>query len=352
MMGMRDQLNMNVPLPMMAPPPSDLLTAALAACERRTAMAERDITMRCSASSELPTLAEQLSDLHSEAIGARPLPGRGLETFPTEPAQAQLNGDGIDTIGCTQNPLCMPGAPCSSMNAFATTNLMVLLDPLLNAFAEGAAFWANLVNDAGDVDAVDEAVLFEGLGNIYWQHAQGGGFATVSREDVDAALENDDFANEVFFGAAVFLFFHEVGHANLGHGLINHTAQIGAHVLLNSEGTMLTADQMQQINTEVRNLKVFTETQSDIYAATLLRELQFSSDGPVILFTGAMAAMHIASGQCNAAMTQEQLFDCAFARDPNATHPPLDIRATVLRRIIDDGEDLSAELELIEPPAQ
>ncbi len=341
----------DVPLPPMSMSTSDLLDEALAACERATATAERDIVSRCAFSAGTSEIVDRFAELHATAIGTRPLPGRGLEAFALPPAEITLAGDEIEIISCTANPLCPSGGPCPSMNAFALTNLVITLDPLLRSFSEGAAYWGTLVDAVGgDPDAVDPETLYVGLGAIYNAHATGRGYATVDEATVASMLESHEFAREVWEGVTAFLIMHEIGHADLGHGLINHTAAAGVQAVLSAEGRTLTAEETAQITAELRNLKVFTETQADIYAASLLRELGYSSDGPVVLFTAAMSAFLVASGRCDAAMTQEQLFDCAVAADPHAAHPPLDVRATVLRRIIDDGEDLSALLEELTPP--
>lgn len=333
-------------LPSSEPAPSDLMREVLAACQRVIADAERQVVSRCAYSADTLPLVDAFAQVHADAVALRSLPGRGLEAFGLPPEEITLAGDAIEILPCSRNPLCEPGASCSHMNAFALRNLVVTLDPLLLSFAEGAAFWGILAEHAGgDPSMVDEVELYEGLGRIYNGHANGSGFTVVDQATVVAMIEEDPFVGEVWAGATAFLILHEIGHADLDHGVINHTASVGARAILMSEGRTLTAEEDAELQAELRSLKVFTETQADIYSATLLEQAGYSSAGPIVLFTVAMSAYLVASGACDHSMDQTQLYDCALAADPQASHPPLDVRATVISRIIDGGEDLTHLLD-------
>lgn len=343
------QIRTDAPIQPALPESSDLMGEAIASCQRLIAGFEPMVVERCSYSPSTSEIVDGFAQLHADAVASRPLPGRGLEAYALPPGEITLAGDAIEILSCTVDPLCSGGA-CPSMNAFATTNLVVTQDPLFASFAEGAAYWGLLVEDAGgDPDAVDADELFEGLGAIYAAQARGERWRTVDEATVSARIAEDPFTNDRWVEVMAFLVFHEIGHSDLGHSIVNHTAAVGPGVVLEAEGRTLTAEETQQLQREIRELKVFTETQADIYAATLLREAGLSAEGPIVLFTGAMAAYLIASGACSASMTQAQLFECALQRQPNASHPPLDVRATVLHRIVEQGEDLTPMLEAITP---
>lgn len=327
---------------------SALLDQALAVCQRTISQYEGQIAARCNYDASLFDLIDTFAQAHADAQALGPIAGRNREAYAADPSMLMRTGTEVEIIPCTTDPLCMPGQPCSGMNAFALSDLVVALRPLLMAFTEGAAYWGQLAEAAGGVEFVDQNQLYNGLGMIYLAHSQGRPFSTVDSATAQQWLEQDEFVQEMWASVTAFLIFHEIAHAELNHSLINHTAAVGAQTVLMQEGRMLTPAEDAQLKAELRQLKVATEAQADIYAATLLQRAGTTSLGPVVLFTEAMSAFIVASGACDRTMTNDEFYDCALQAEPNASHPPLDVRAEILRRVIDEGEDLTELLHAFE----
>lgn len=337
---------------MMQPPTdvSDILAEALAYCRQTLAGVEQQIMDACSVSTLWePVLLEAVA-AHSEALGRLPgLPGRNAPAELAYGADARLSDAVIQLLPCDNNPTAPPGCDAQAscpppLNAFALNRVAFTLDPLLMAFAEGAAWWGALALEAGgDPDAVDRQQLVAGLGEIFFANSEYRPFTVVTSEDAAALLRDDPFTAEIAVSAMYFLIFHELGHANLNHSLINHTVRYGVARALDDAGAEPTPAQLAEVEAELLRIKVSTETQADIYAASLLSAIGGSSYGPR-LFTGGMAAFVVRAGVCDPDLAPDELYACIVQDSPNASHPPLDVRTELIRRIMDGGEDLTGML--------
>lgn len=327
------------------PDVSDFMKALLEASKEKIQADERRYLAGCQFDPVVFDLAKGLAPLHNAAadLGAF---GRKAEAVAVKPTQAVIPSTNIQLTTCSNNPTCEGPKGCSGMNAFAVSNVTFMLSPLIMASIEGGAFWGQLIEKAGgDPSAVNVEELYEGLGRIYLAHSEYRLFTVVDAETVSRILKENAYINDAVNAAIAFVIFHEIAHANLQHSEIKFVAHVGPEAILKSQGKTLTAEQRKQYMADLLKLSVYTETQADIYASTMLRRLEYKSDGPRVLFTGGMSALLVASGLCNSARTEEEFQNCAVMNGPSSTHPPLDVRATLLRRIVDDGEDLTAKIE-------
>jgi len=259
-------------------------------------------------------------------------------------------GIGADTTGNSINVIAsssVPGLP--TFNAFALENVIVMLDPLMNAFMEGAAFWDRLVENAGDVeDLVDVVELLVGFGEIFFNNMQGDFGLVVSPQEVADRIQFRQFAFEAYWGAVAYVVFHELGHANLGHGLFKCLVKGGVAQALADAGITPTQQELNELNLALATLDRGTEAQADIYAATISANAGFSSNGAAIFILGFLA-LKLETGECDAFIGNDPAFEaCLVGSAPENGHPPLDVRAEIASSIIDEGQDLTPLLDLID----
>lgn len=340
-------LDTNAEIPSTSGTVSDLMREAIDACLPSVESFTAEMVATCAVSPGIGNALEGFAELHDralESIGS--LPGRNLGSRVALSADdLDRSGEVINILACTNNPLsdCAPGDEgCATLNALALRDVVFTMDPLLGALVEGSAWWAMLAEGVGP-DNVDVAELFGGLGEIFYANSRGLEFTVVNEGDASALLDSDPFAQEVMVSALSFLVFHELGHANLEHAVISHAAILGVQEVLTEAGRELSESEAEELERSFFQTKVATETQADIYAATLLAEAGLSSRG-AYLFALGLAAYTDRLGVCQEATDEEAYYACVLGDSPTSTHPPLNVRATLVRRIVDDGEDLTGLL--------
>lgn len=254
-----------------------------------------------------------------------------------------LTGNSINVIEASS----VPGLP--SFNAFALNDVVVMLDPLMNALLEGAAYWDRLVELAGeDEDLVDAVELVIGLGQIFVNNAQGNFGLVVPVGEIADRIENRLFAFEAYWGAVAYVLFHELGHANLEHGLFKCLVGEGINQALNDAGITPTQQQLDELALAYAALGRITDTQADIYAATISEQVGFSSNGAGIMVLG-FVGFKLVAGTCDHLLGDDPAFEaCVLGSTPEDDHPPLDVRAEIAIGVIDEGEDLTSYLDLLE----
>lgn len=329
-------------VPDTAPDVEALLIEAAHACYDFIVRMEPTIAAGCDGSELFLEVLQPLADAHDEAARRLGLPGRGLSMRPGTPDEVRADESRIIATGCSRSP---EEIGSDSLNAFALRHGVFILDPLLLAFLEGAVLWAELALQSGGIEQVDPGQLFAGLGQVFSNAAKGDHFGVINAERAGEILDSDPFAQQVFVSAVVFLVFHEVGHANLDHSMINHVVSTGVVSVLEERGVRPSDDEIARLKRSLAEVKVATETQADIYSLSLMRALgTLSSDGPR-LFAIGMAGRLLVDGICDPNVAEELLAACITQDLPNATHPPLDVRVQLARRILDEGEDLTHLLE-------
>ena len=268
----------------------------------------------------------------------------GLDWMPSlaSAPYAAPTGEAVTVYGCATNPL----AGGSGLNAFAMQQGVWMIDPLLYAFAESAAAWDAKREKVGETldDATKEALLKEMF--AIFLHAQAGNFGKViAWDEVTSRLAASAFAWQTYVGAVSFVAFHEIGHANLSHGLIKCALTQGVETLLVKRGITLDAAQKEKLKTELSAIGRSTEAQADIYGLTMLKSAGFTKNGP-LLFVLGMLGVNLAA--CvEAGFEEEAAANCALeAFDPATTsHPPLSERAALIQKIFDENQDLTHLLQ-------
>jgi hypothetical protein len=283
-------------------------------------------------------LYEQVIATDGRLIG-RDMPVRflGLTTPP------DLTGSSINVI----NASSVPGFP--TFNAFALQDVVVMLDPLMDAFLEGAAYWDRLLEQAGDDQAlVDPTELLLGLGTIFLNNSQGDFGLVVPEDEIADRIENRLFAFEAYWGAVAYVLFHELGHANLEHGLFKCLVGEGIELALADAGIVPTQQQMDELLLAFAELGRGTETQADIYAATIAERAGFSSNGAAVFVLGFLA-YNAVSGNCDKFVGDDVALEvCLLGGEPENDHPPLDVRAQIAIAVIDEGQDLTHLLDILD----
>ncbi len=279
----------------------------------------------------------------AELLPVVELAGLGWPGARSSPSWYEPFDGNIDVLECATHP------ELAGLNAFALQNAIFMMDPLLNAFAEGAAFWDRLVSEAGGTfDGVDGETLVVGTAQIFVANAQGAAWTVVPMAEVNDRIANSPIAADAYFGAATFVLFHELGHVNLQHVFFNCSINFGVEALLEERGVSLPPDRQAQLDGVLGKMRRATESQADIYGLTLLRELGFSESGPMLFVIG-MLGVRAASAPCNS-RSGDDLQACLMSVSPKDSHPPLNERALMVKRIILDGEDLRWMLDPMQIP--
>ena len=82
-----------------------------------------------------------------------------------------------------------------------------------------------------------------------------------------------------------------------------------------------------------------------IGGSLILEALGFSVNGPAIFVIGFIALRALT---CDAGLPEDELRECLLGSTETDEHPPLDVRASIVTRIIKDGEDLTGMLSLLD----
>ena len=139
-------------------------------------------------------------------------------TLPNSPLKTSL--DHLQQASGLEVGLKLWGFVRGRLNAFAFINSVYLLDPLMFAITESAAYVAEQVEESSAAGReVDRDQLIRGVGRIFADNSDGVFGATVARDDVVAWLGESTDVVALVQSAVGFLFFHEIGHANLEHSL-------------------------------------------------------------------------------------------------------------------------------------
>ncbi len=321
----------------------DALKEAMTFCLREVLRMEPLVAEACDHQGEFRPVYEEAYEAVNALIERRQLAGRnaGYRIVSSAAGYAADSPD-INVLNCSRDPLMR-----SELNAFAMANSVVILDRLNYALTEGAVFWQLLNEDAGttELDEAQIGQLLAGLGQIFYNADQGQFFQVVDESRVGEYIQAGGFATQVFSNALIFVFLHELAHVNLHHSMINHGVQRGIPTVLQEAGLDLTDEQRADLARGFTQLKVATETQADIYANSLMASEMGASSHGVRLFALGMAGLRWVSGQCDATLPEEQLRSCLVGDRPEAAHPPLDVRVSLAKRILDDGEDLTHLLD-------
>lgn len=319
--------------------PSELFKEAALSCAEIIAPMQQEFVQACPHSSAHATAlglgvswAIQQIQQDSRIAGLDWLPWMAIAPSFTP------GGDKIGIYACQSDPQ----GKGARLNAFAMQDAVWMLDPLMYAFAESAALWDQVRQNYGDILTEDaKQKLVQGIGAIFL-YAEGGEHGqVVAWSEVTERLSSSAFAWQVYVGAVSMVLFHEVGHANLQHGLIKCTLHNGIPTLLQKRGIELTTEQQKQLDIELAAIGRSTEAQADIYAFTMMKSLGFGKEGPVVFLLGMSAVKAI--GCQKAGVPSEDVAECALNHfDPAATsHPPLGERAALVQKIFDDGADLT-----------
>ena len=322
---------------------SELFKEAAQACAELIIKTQTDVVAKCSHS---PQHLSALSWAVEAAKGPITTDARfvGLDWLP-KLAVAPLDqpgGQSVSVYTCASDPT----GNTNGLNAFALQQGVWMLDPLLFAFAESAAVWDALRQQAGPaLDDASEAELAKSVMSVFL-YAEAGEFGKMlALDQVVVRLTTSPFAWQAYVGASSFVLFHEMGHANLSHGLIKCAITQGVDKMLGRRQIQLTATELQELQAEIGKLARSTEAQADIYGLTLLKSLGFGREGPTIFLVGVLGLKIAACSDGN--RSEEAVLKCALEDfDPVKTsHPPLQERATLIKKIFDDGQDLTYLLE-------
>lgn len=323
--------------------PSELFKEAALACAELIVDQQKQVVAAC-----------QPSTKHGNALGWAVQAAQyqistdarlaGLDWPPqlaTAPYPAPT-GDAIQVYGCATDPM----GKGNLLNAFAMQQAVWMIDPLLFAFAESAAAWDRIRDDVGPTltEAAKEQLFSEIAATFL--HAKAGDMGkVVPLDEVVSRLTTSAFAWQTYVGALTFVVFHEIGHANLSHGLIKCALGSGVETLLAKRGITLDAAQQEKLKIELSKIGRSTEAQADIYGLTMLKSAGFTKDGPLIFIVGMMGVKMI--GCLEQGMAEDAAVQCALqAYDPATTsHPPLGERAALIQKIFDQGQDLTYLLQ-------
>ena len=323
--------------------PSELFKEAALQCAEVIVDAQAKQVAGCKASANhANALGWAIQNAQLQIATDARLPGLDWKPQLAAPPYAAPTGQAITVYGCLDNPT--PGGP--GLNAFAMQQGVWMLDPLLYAFAESAAAWDAVREKTGPtLDAAAKEALTKAMFTIFLNAAGGAYGKVVPWDEVMARLSTSLFAWQTYVGAVSFVAFHEIGHANLSHGLIKCALSVGVDTLLQQRGITLDATQKQQLQTELSKIGRSTEAQADIYGLTMLKSAGFTKDGPIIFVLGMMGVTM--AGCINAGVPSDQAATCALeAYDPATTsHPPLAERAALIQKIFDQNLDLTSLLQ-------
>ena len=325
----------DVEVPTVDAPTQALVLEALDLCRESIGSYQAGVAPACDASEAHTTaLTTAIDDFAAQLGDAPDLPG--LDRTLSFGTSIDPGGP-IAVFACANDP----SGRNHTLNAFALPDSLFMLQTLMDAVAEGAAYW-DLVREqaGGDEQAVDDEALVGGLAGIYHNHANGFPWQFLSRDEASDRLLASEFALEIYLGGVAFILFHEAGHANLQHSLVNHVAGAGIVLLLEEAGYTPTDAEEAEIEAALRTLQIATEAQADIYGATALRRAGHTTRGPASFFIGVVGATAIMCDEAGAPDVEA----CVDAQ-LSATHPSIDVRATILRRVVRDGEDLTCLLD-------
>lgn len=319
--------------------PSELFKEAAQGCAKDIVQYEQQLVQDCPHS---PAHATALSLGISWSSQQLQQDGRlvGLDWLPwlaTAPSFTP-GGGGIGIYACQSDPQ----GTGVRLNAFALQQAVWMLDPLMYAFAESAALWDQVRQSYGETltqDAKDQ--LIQGIGAIFLYAQDGKHGQVVAWSEVTERLSSSTFAWQVYVGAVSMVLFHEIGHANLSHGLIKCALHTGVPELLQKQGITLTAEQQKELAVELAAIGRSTEAQADIYSFTMMKSLGFGKEGPLVFLVGMSTVTAV---NCkNKGVPDEALVQCAMTDfDPVKTsHPPLGERAALMQKIFDEGADLT-----------
>ena len=279
---------------------------------------------------------------NDERLVGRDLPAKLLRAGEAP----DLSGNSINVIEAKTAPN-VPG----DFGAYALPNTVLMMDDLMNAMCESAAYWDRLIQATNtgsgeDENLVDATDLVLGIGKIFSDNAKGNFGVTVPDLEIADRINNRTFAFEAYWGSVAYVLFHELGHANLSHGLFKCMVTTGIDQILTEAGVTPTPAEITALKLEVAKISRATETQSDIYAATIAERSGFSSNGPGIMVIGFLA-IKLIDGTCDA-LSDPELTVCLFDQEGTSTHPPLDLRAEIAVSVIDDKVDLTPLLDIVE----
>lgn len=321
--------------------PDELLARALERANEKIAVAEPQLLAGCQHSNRHQATLQWALERFSSLLGSVDIAGAGRSGALSR--STHPSGGTVDVHQCSYHASAPP------LNAVATPNAVMMMEPLLDAFAETAARWSAIM--ASQQGAPSEQVLprlAEAAGNIFVSHHQGYGFQTASADQVFERLQTDSVANGLYKAAVAFVLFHELGHVNLHHGVLKCSVAFGVEDLLQQAGVQLSQEQSQAMAVQMAAITRATETQADIYGLTLLRALGDTEGVGPLMFVMGIGGLR-AQTEC-AHTTGDARTQCVNQTGPTDTHPPLNERAQLARRILIDGEDLSHMLQKLSVP--
>ncbi len=253
------------------------------------------------------------------------------------------SGDSINVVAGSS----VPGLP--KFNAFALNDVVVMLDPLMDAFLEGAAYWDRLLEEANDIESeIDAVELLAGLGVIFRENADLNFASVVPESEINDRIATRPFAFEAYWGAVAYVVFHELGHSNLRHGVFKCLVETGIEDAIEEANLEPTPQEEDALEIAFVKLDRGTETQADIYAATIAERAGFSTNGAAVFVLG-LISLNVVSGKCDGVKDDAEAFElCIFSAEPQNDHPPLDVRAKIAVAVIDEGQDLTPFLEILE----
>ncbi|MFZ4580351.1 MAG: M48 family metalloprotease [Myxococcota bacterium] len=332
--------------------PTDLFQEAAAQCAVELVDAETAVVKACKHSTAHTAVLSWAVKAASEQIqsDAR-LPGKDWPAVLGVAPYTSLGDQVLDAYTCSVSPLWVFDDPpienldpAASMNAFAMPDAVWMLDPLLSAMAESAAWYDKVQELHGSPlpEAAGEQ-LAVGITTVFAKAFAGDHWTVVPKAEVDQRLKQSLFAKDVYAGAVAFVLFHEIGHANLNHGLIQCVIRKGIVDLLKQRNIEPTPEQMKEIQADLSQLTRNAEVQADIYALTMLKSLGFGKQGPTVFAMGLLGFKLL---QCQAkGVPDYELQGCALTDfDYKTSHPPMGERIALIQKIFDNGEDLTGLL--------
>ena len=106
--------------------------------------------------------------------------------------------------------------------------------------------------------------------------------------------------------------------------------------------------QVDELKLAFADLGRGVETQADIYAATIAADAGFSSNGPAVFILGVLG-YRVVSGTCDPFIGDDAALEaCLLGATPEQDHPPLDVRAEIAIGVIDEGQDLTPLLDILD----
>ncbi len=313
------------------------LQAAIETCLGEINKLEQSEAQKCQFSNRYWDLLQWAGNILSKQVATdNRLVGLDWAPHFEYPPRLTQDDQDVDVLECAQGT---DRDPASGMNAFAIQHGIWMLDPLIDALLETSGVIAQMrAQNGGQLDA---QAAQQAIPQIFAAHARGAPWTYMSAQDAIAAIKGSEPDMAIFVGALSFVFFHEMGHAELMHGAIKCVVQQGVETVLQRRGTPLTPERKQAVVAELMQLSRSTEAQADIYSLTVMRSAGFSAEGAQVLVLGLLGLG--ALGCMDVPEAQQE--DCILGKSRMADHPPLDERALLIDRILVKGEDLTWMLD-------